>query len=408
MSKIDITRTIESPTDQLTFVVGENPQVNTDLWEIQGVNVPWRLSVVGIDGSAFILKSNVSTTSRNMEVGVVMHNSAQVSKRNDYIIYFNLSVISNYVPVETFNIKNNSSKWDATVTYNAGSNYYFYYYIGDFDEIPSKNLFVNMVYGGNSVTIPPKKCLFMYGVQNKAYPISISGSGIRIEGDVACMLANKTMSKDGCLSGFLKNNTNITAAPELPSTALRISCYENLYSGCTGLITPPTTLSAGRVYDYSYSKMFYGCSNMTSTPTIQATTAGKSAFKSMFEGCTSITETARFTNTLTYVYSGTFESMYEGCTHLTKAYVPLASSGSYDSWTYRHLFKGCSRLTEIHNGCKIDPATAGNYFYEWLDGVCNVGTYYYHPNTPGGESRIRQYYGIPENWTLVPETSYNI
>ena len=57
--------------------------------------------------------------------------------------------------------------------------------------------------------------------------------------------------------------TNLTTAPELPATALAISCYRQMFHGCTNLTAAPE-LPATTLVNYCYQEMFYGCTNLSS------------------------------------------------------------------------------------------------------------------------------------------------
>ena len=61
-----------------------------------------------------------------------------------------------------------------------------------------------------------------------------------------------------------ENDTNLITASALtlPATTLAESCYNSMFSGCTGLTAAPT-LPATTLAEYCYSHMFYGCTGLT-------------------------------------------------------------------------------------------------------------------------------------------------
>lgn len=62
------------------------------------------------------------------------------------------------------------------------------------------------------------------------------------------------------------NNAKIyihqTKQLKLPATSLRLYCYSEMFSGCTGLTSIPA-LSAIGLPSYCYQEMFYGCSRLS-------------------------------------------------------------------------------------------------------------------------------------------------
>lgn len=74
---------------------------------------------------------------------------------------------------------------------------------------------------------------------------------------------------------------------KLPATTLADFCYENMFYGCTSLITAPE-LPATTLAQSCYSQMFYGCTSLTIAPALPAITLANSCYNNMFSGCTSL------------------------------------------------------------------------------------------------------------------------
>jgi hypothetical protein len=71
-------------------------------------------------------------------------------------------------------------------------------------------------------------------------------------------------------------------------TPLAEFCYSYMFIGCTGLTTTPS-LPATTLAEYCYSNMFSGCTGLTTAPALPATTLADECYKYMFSGCTGIT-----------------------------------------------------------------------------------------------------------------------
>ena len=82
--------------------------------------------------------------------------------------------------------------------------------------------------------------------------------------------------------------TALTTSPKLPATTLAIQCYQYMFVSCSSLTTAPelpaTTLASG-----CYQYMFHGCSSLTSAPALPATTLANQCYRSMFNHCSSLT-----------------------------------------------------------------------------------------------------------------------
>ena len=97
-------------------------------------------------------------------------------------------------------------------------------------------------------------------------------------------------------------------------------CYTYMFYGCTSLTTAPS-LPATTLTDFCYTSMFYGCSNLTTAPSLPATTLASSCYNSMFRDCKKIK--------LSTTASGTY----------TKAYrIPKSGTGTTASGALNNMF----------------------------------------------------------------------
>ena len=102
--------------------------------------------------------------------------------------------------------------------------------------------------------------------------------------------------------------TSLTSAPSLPATTLAEYCYSYMFGSCTGLTAAPS-LPATTLADYCYQSMFQSCTNLTAVPSLPATTLKNRCYYNMFNGCTKIklssTNTETYTKAYRIPYSGT-------------------------------------------------------------------------------------------------------
>ena len=136
---------------------------------------------------------------------------------------------------------------------------------------------------------------------------------------------------DGC--------TSLTAAPQLPATTLAPSCYRNVFTGCTGLTAAPA-LPAINLADYCYMNMFRDCTGLTTAPTLPATNLAPSCYRQMFLGCTGLTAAPVLPATTLFEFC--YTNMFNNCTGLTTA--PTLPATTMAPNCCRQMFFGCTSL----------------------------------------------------------------
>jgi hypothetical protein len=82
--------------------------------------------------------------------------------------------------------------------------------------------------------------------------------------------------------------TSLTTSPELPATTLATSCYSDMFYGCTSLVSVPTILPATTLVGDCYYNMFYGCTSLVTAPALPATTLAQHCYRNIFRDCTSL------------------------------------------------------------------------------------------------------------------------
>lgn len=147
--------------------------------------------------------------------------------------------------------------------------------------------------------------------------------------------SNYTNMFNGC--------TSLTSTPALPATTVVNSCYENMFKDCTSLTTAPS-IAATSCGGRSFYGMFQGCTSLVNVTTLLPTTIGAESYRNMFYGCTSLVNAPTIMATeCSGQYS--FASMFEGCTNLTN--VPnlhLTSLVSGSRYSCQNMFKNCTSL----------------------------------------------------------------
>ena len=193
-----------------------------------------------------------------------------------------LSFIGN----EDFTLKtyNTTKNWDGTLEYSTDTTTWNTW---NGTEISSVNSKLYLRGTGNT------------RITGNSYNYSFEFTGtstlkIACEGNIENLLDYETVSAGGhptmaenCYSYMFYGCTSLTTSPALPATTLAVGCYNAMFGDCAALTTAPalpaTTLVAN-CYDY----MFYGCASLTTAPALPATTLVANCYESMFLDCAKI------------------------------------------------------------------------------------------------------------------------
>ena len=143
-----------------------------------------------------------------------------------------------------------------------------------------------------------------------------------------------------CYYNMFYGCSSLTTAPTLPATTLVNTCYGEMFRGCTSLTTAPA-LPATTLADSCYFNMFSGCSSLTDAPALPATTLTSSCYYNMFSDCSSLTAAPELPATT--LAGQCYQYMFDGCTSLTTATTLPATT--LESWCYGYMFSGCTSLT---------------------------------------------------------------
>ena len=218
----------------------------------------------------------------------------------------------------------------------------------------------------------------------------LSFSGCPIINVASSFLPATTLAYE-CYTRMFSGCTSLTTAPVLPARTLAAYCYENMFSGCTSLTTAPE-LSATALADYCYERMFDGCTSLTTAPTVlPARTLAAYCYENMFSGCTSLTTAPVLPATI--LANGCYSYMFSGCTSLTTA--PTLPATILATYCYRNMFGGCSKLKYIK--MLAINISAINCLYNWVYGVSTTGTFVKKPEATWDVVGVS---GVPEGWIV--------
>lgn len=165
-----------------------------------------------------------------------------------------------------------------------------------------------------------------------------------------------TALKESCYQQMFAGCTSLTQAPELPAKALKGSCYQQMFEGCTSLTKAPE-LPAKELQQLCYYSMFKGCTSLTEAPKLPATKLAHSCYKEMFEGCTSLDKAPDLQATT--LNPSCYSHMFANCEKLTEA--PELKAKIMQNASYHSMFKGCTSLvnapalpaTTLYDNCYI-------------------------------------------------------
>ena len=196
------------------------------------------------------------------------------------------------------------------------------------------------------------------GESNSIYYKFVMSGKMAASGNIMSLLdktcQSTTISNKFCYYSMFRDCANLTTAPTLPATTLQSNCYNSMFNGCKSLTTAPalpaTTLASG-----CYGSMFNSCTSLTTAPALPATTLQSNCYNSMFNGCKSLTTAPALPATTLAI--SCYDNMFNGCTSLTTA--PALPATKLANDCYYYMFNSCTSLktapalpaTTLANGC---------------------------------------------------------
>ena len=151
------------------------------------------------------------------------------------------------------------------------------------------------------------------------------------------------------------------------TTILSSRCYHKLFYGCWDLTTAPS-LPATTLADKCYKNMFER-SGLKSTPSLPATTLADSCYYQMFHWCISLTWLPKLHATT--LSDLCYYQMFQDCTN-----IKLSSS---QTWIYQTAY----RIPSTWTGAEGSSSLYRMFYSTWwtFTGTPNINTTYYTSNT---------------------------
>ena len=183
------------------------------------------------------------------------------------------------------------------------------------------------------------------GGENALYLLFYNADKLAFHDTKKLLLPATTLTKS-CYEGMFSKCTGLTTVPILPATTLAEGCYALMFNGCTGLTTlPEDLLPAKTLAEGCYHQMFQECTSLTTSPILPATTLTKRCYSMMFYNCTSLTT------------------------------APILPATTLTESCYSMMFFNCTKLNSVT--CLATDISAGtttgipgdNCLFEWLYGA---------------------------------------
>ena len=144
-----------------------------------------------------------------------------------------------------------------------------------------------------------------------------------------------------CYKYMFYNCKNLTTAPTLPATSLANDCYDSMFYECENLTTAPI-LPAVNIPSGAYASMFFGCTSLSAAPELSATSIDNGSYYHMFYGCTNLT-TPPSNLPATILKENCYFGMFSGCKKLKS--VPQIKATQLPKYCFNYMFNGCSNLS---------------------------------------------------------------
>ena len=134
----------------------------------------------------------------------------------------------------------------------------------------------------------------------------------------------------------------LISAPDLPATVISSYTYQRMFSGCRNLIYTPR-IRCKNFKTGSCEEMFYNCQNIESPPIMTCESVDYRCFRSMFSGCKKLKTTPLLP--CTGLSTGCYSYMFSYCESLTSA--PELPALNVPTEAYYSMFSYCKSLTYV-------------------------------------------------------------
>ena len=244
-----------------------------------GYNLP---STITVSGATYTWTQSTGTLVLSNPTGAV---SVGITATAELIeeTYITFSSVSSF----TLNTYNTSKNWNGTLEYSTDTINWTTWSGTSISSAVSSGSYKLYVRGtGNSY-------INTLSLRTEGRWV-LTGSNISCSGNINSLLDYSTVSLGGqptmdicCYRFMFYGCTSLTSAPSLPATTMTLRCYSNMFQDCTSLTTAPS-LPATTLANYCCEAMFRGCTSLTSVPSLSATALADGCYREMFYGCTLI------------------------------------------------------------------------------------------------------------------------
>lgn len=247
---------------------------------------------------------------------------------------------------------------------------------------------------GDKIYFRGQNSTFCQNYQNY-YNFTMTGE-TEIGGRLLSLTSKNTLNNyvnAGAFYNLFKNCVKLKTAQNLIiSEASQIDRYgcANLFEGCSGLTTPPTTINTS-FGEGACQAMFYNCASLSSIPELPRISLAERCYFNMFGNCTSLSSVPELPATSPSPNCYTY--MFDGCTSLTGIIIKL---GYLTTGCCTRMLSNCSSLSSVT--VSFTDWNEGNDTAGWLANVAENGTFTCNSLL---DTTTRNNSHIPENWTVV-------
>lgn len=201
--------------------------------------------------------------------------------------------------------------------------------------------------------------------------------------DASALVLNERVAKS-CYDHMFSHCTGLRKVPQLPALSLEYSCYQNMFEGCQKLEEIPE-LPATTLADSCYRAMFFGCTSLVDASIeLPAQILCNYCYKDMFSNCTNLTIPPILT-AANYFAAQAYSWMFNACTSLTTApSLPTANINDKDLdgdsvySCFAHMFQHCRALTTppaLHSTTLPSSIWADGCYEEMFYGCSSLKVY---------------------------------
>lgn len=226
-------------------------------------NISALKSIFSVSGDLPASVSRLDYTGANNIEAVLLaaHKAFLATKAKLYATMRTLKFTSS----SAFSISVSSPGWDGVLEYNTGSGW------NTWDgstiqalKVEDGSYYISFIGTGNTK---------ITGGSSGNW--TLTGTGIACKGNIEYLLDYATVLNGEhpsmaslCFKDMFYGCTALTTPPSLPATTLAASCYDRMFHGCTGLVAIPA-LPATALKASCYASMFYGCTGIKLSTTEQ-------------------------------------------------------------------------------------------------------------------------------------------